>query len=165
MTHSDENFREANKCDYSTSGWSDALIFDHQHRHETKSVSCHLQTTPCHNSDTCFFLCGSSCSRPGELQTERYAASVAPTDRSHYVHLHTVPLSLSWKEMWWAGAYHCLHTLSTSSPQINRQHCPLLLFAWLTFDPRFLLSLTFSAEMFSTSIDFQTVTWSTRGNI
>lgn len=51
---------EANKCDYSTSGWSDALTFDHQHRHETKSVSCHLQTTLCHNSDTCFFCVASA---------------------------------------------------------------------------------------------------------
>lgn len=32
-----------------------------------------------------------------------------------------VPLSLYWKEMWWAGSYYCLHTLSTPTPQINRQ--------------------------------------------
>lgn len=117
--------------------WHD--LWPHTHTHSQDKVSLrHVWTTLRHRWLFFFQPPSSSC-----------VMSVTPTKCGHYVHLHTVPLSLHWKEMWWAGAYHCLHTLSPSAPQINRQHCPLALSAWLTFDLCFLLRLTFSAPPLS----------------
>lgn len=111
-------------CDKSTTGWAAGSTRGHERRHVKQSLSpvtaINHVTTPAHDF---FFPCGFS--REPAAKFQRNTTSVHTSDTLTvaimFISIWSPCLYLHWKEMWWPGSYYCLHTLSTPTPQINRQ--------------------------------------------